>query len=68
MIKFDAVDFNSERRSEEVISFDAQCTLFKWPLKILLKAIVFIVLVDLNEFPWTFQKMQHSHSRHQKTP
>ena len=26
-----------------------------------------IVLVDLNEFPSIFQKVQHSHSRHQKT-
>ena len=26
-----------------------------------------IVLVDLNEFPLIFQKVQHSHSRHQKT-
>ena len=31
------------------------------------KAIVGIVLVDLNEFPSIFQKVQHSHSRHQKT-
>ena len=26
-----------------------------------------IVLVDLNEFPSIFQKVQHSHSRDQKT-
>ena len=26
-----------------------------------------IVLVDLNEFPSFFQKVWHSHSRHQKT-
>ena len=25
------------------------------------------LLVDLNEFPSIFQKVQHSHSRHQKT-
>ena len=27
----------------------------------------YIVLVDLNEFPSIFQKVQHSHSRQQKT-
>ena len=27
-----------------------------------------IVLVDLNEFPSIFQKVQHCHSRHQKQP
>ena len=43
----------------------------RWPhifLYMSLKASFIVhVLVDLNEFPPIFQKVQHSHSRHQKT-
>ena len=36
-------------------------------IKLVYTSFKAIVLVDLNEFPSIFQKVQHSHSRHQKT-
>ena len=38
-----------------------------FPLHYCLEIKAIVVLVDLNEFPSVFQKVQHSHSRHQKT-